>query len=550
MHLRKLVPLADLLEQIGRCAARAPPQDAVAPGAPKPPLAPAAGSPVAPTSGAAGRTGAQPASRRQPQRRSHRRARLQSRRPHGSARTDGRRSSGTGAASRMRCSPRSGRQRLLLQHRRRAGAADRGQRRPGDVHVPADAARAARAVRADARLARGDGRAARRPQGQRRRRAVGRAPDAAAAAPSRRRRAARPPADVRPAAKRDLKAEALDVVGRAGDARGVPGGDPRRRGDVTRRRDCMNIQPMMKQAQEMQERLQKQMAELRVEATAGGGMVTVVVNGAKQLQSITIDPEVVSKDDVEMLQDLIVAARQRRPAQGRRAARAVDARPDGRPEDSRALSDRSLLQPAASMSLPDPLIRLDRAAAEAARHRRQGRAAPGVPRPQDPARGRRAAVRRDPRRQGAGHLLLDLQQHHRRRSRAPSAPSATRDQRIICVVEEPQNVSVVEKTREFRGVYHVLMGALSPLQGVGPDDLKIKGLLTRVGDGGGGRSDPGDQPDRRRRGDRALPGAAAEAARRAGDAHRDGHSGRLRSRVRRRSDDDAGDGRADARSDS
>ena len=61
--------------------------------------------------------------------------------------------------------------------------------------------------------------------------------------------------------------------------------------------------------------------------------------------------------------------------------------------------------------------------------------------------------------------------------------SATRDQRLICVVEEPQNVSVVEKTREFRGVYHVLMGVLSPLQGVGPDDLKIKGLLTRVGAG-------------------------------------------------------------------
>ena len=70
----------------------------------------------------------------------------------------------------------------------------------------------------------------------------------------------------------------------------------------------MNIQSMMKQAQQMQERLQKQMAEMRVEATAGGGMVTVTVNGTKQLQSITIDPEVVSKEDVEMLQDLIVAA--------------------------------------------------------------------------------------------------------------------------------------------------------------------------------------------------------------------------------------------------
>jgi len=65
---------------------------------------------------------------------------------------------------------------------------------------------------------------------------------------------------------------------------------------------------MMKQAQQMQERLQKQMTELRVEASAGGGMVSVVVNGTKQIQSITIDPEVVSRDDVEMLQDLIVAA--------------------------------------------------------------------------------------------------------------------------------------------------------------------------------------------------------------------------------------------------
>src|SRR5215475_5194149 len=70
----------------------------------------------------------------------------------------------------------------------------------------------------------------------------------------------------------------------------------------------MNIQQMMKQAQQMQERLQKQMAELKIEATSGGGMVTVVVNGGKQIQSLKIDPDVVSRDDVEMLQDLIVAA--------------------------------------------------------------------------------------------------------------------------------------------------------------------------------------------------------------------------------------------------
>jgi recombination protein RecR len=61
--------------------------------------------------------------------------------------------------------------------------------------------------------------------------------------------------------------------------------------------------------------------------------------------------------------------------------------------------------------------------------------------------------------------------------------SDERDRQVICVVEEPQNVTAIEKTREFKGLYHVLMGALSPLHGVGPDDLKIKGLLARLGDG-------------------------------------------------------------------
>jgi recombination protein RecR len=56
----------------------------------------------------------------------------------------------------------------------------------------------------------------------------------------------------------------------------------------------------------------------------------------------------------------------------------------------------------------------------------------------------------------------------------------SRDRRSICVVEEPQNVNVVEKTGGFRGTYHVLMGAISPLAGVGPDDLKIRGLLGRL----------------------------------------------------------------------
>jgi len=70
----------------------------------------------------------------------------------------------------------------------------------------------------------------------------------------------------------------------------------------------MNPQQLMKQAQQMQERMQKQMAELKAEGNAGGGMVTVTMNGAKQVLSLKLDPEAVSKDDVEMLQDLVLAA--------------------------------------------------------------------------------------------------------------------------------------------------------------------------------------------------------------------------------------------------
>ncbi|MGH9322515.1 MAG: recombination mediator RecR [Vicinamibacteria bacterium] len=61
--------------------------------------------------------------------------------------------------------------------------------------------------------------------------------------------------------------------------------------------------------------------------------------------------------------------------------------------------------------------------------------------------------------------------------------SPERNPKIICVVEEPPNVVAIEKTHEFKGRYHVLMGSLSPLQGIGPDKLKIKGLLERLAKG-------------------------------------------------------------------
>jgi DNA-binding YbaB/EbfC family protein len=69
-----------------------------------------------------------------------------------------------------------------------------------------------------------------------------------------------------------------------------------------------NPQKMMKQLQQAQEKLQREIAALEVEATSGGGMVRVVMDGSKNVKSLTIDKEVVNKDDVEMLQDLVTAA--------------------------------------------------------------------------------------------------------------------------------------------------------------------------------------------------------------------------------------------------
>jgi recombination protein RecR len=68
--------------------------------------------------------------------------------------------------------------------------------------------------------------------------------------------------------------------------------------------------------------------------------------------------------------------------------------------------------------------------------------------------------------------------------RCVTCRDASRSDRTICVVEEPHDLLSVEKTRDYKGRYHVLHGALSPLQGIGPDELKVQGLLERVRQGG------------------------------------------------------------------
>lgn len=73
-------------------------------------------------------------------------------------------------------------------------------------------------------------------------------------------------------------------------------------------KNIANLQKMMKTAQEMKEKLQKELAEMSIDGSSGGGMVTVTLDGTKSLMSIRIEPDVVNKEDIEMLQDLIIAA--------------------------------------------------------------------------------------------------------------------------------------------------------------------------------------------------------------------------------------------------
>lgn len=70
----------------------------------------------------------------------------------------------------------------------------------------------------------------------------------------------------------------------------------------------LNIQSMMKQAQQMQEQMQREMEELRVDASAGGGVVSVTMKGNHEIIALKVDPEIVKENDIEMLQDMIVAA--------------------------------------------------------------------------------------------------------------------------------------------------------------------------------------------------------------------------------------------------
>ena len=155
----------------------------------------------------------------------------------------------------------------------------------------------------------------------------------------------------------------------------------------------------------------------------------------------------------------------------------------------------------------------DRRARSAARHRPEVGPADRLPPAEDPRRRRQPAGRTrsaTPRRRCASATAASTSPTRRC---ARSAPTTGATARVLCVVEESRDIVAIERTGEFRGRYHVLLGAMSPLEGIGPEQLKIRELLDPPRPGGHRGGDRVHQPQHRGRGDGDVPRPAAQAAR-------------------------------------
>ena len=218
-----------------------------------------------------------------------------------------------------------------------------------------------------------------------------------------------------------------------------------------------NQMQMMKQAQKMQENLMKMQEELQAkeyEATAGGGVIKAVCGGDRELKSITIDPEAVDPEDVEMLQDMIVAA------------------------VNEAMRKAVLMRafPAALERLTEQFARLPGIGMKSA----QRLAFYVLSLPKEDADSFAQAIvdaKNSVR-------LCPVCQNLTDQELCGVCADPERDHSLICVVAEPKDVIAMERAREYHGVYHVLHGVISPLSHVGPDDLRIRELISRVSQGG------------------------------------------------------------------
>ena len=268
-----------------------------------------------------------------------------------------------------------------------------------------------------------------------------------------------------------------------------------------------NMQQMLKQAQKMQQQIaaaQAELAEAELTGTAGGGLVTVTVTGAGEFKAVKIDPKAVDPDDVETLEDLVLAAIHNAAEAARRADRAEDG-PGHRLASAASacpVSEAAMYE-GAIQDLIDELGRLPGVGPKSAQRSRSTSCRPIPP----TSTGWPRALRKV--KELVRFCTTCFNVAESEQCRICRDPRRTDE--VLCVVEEPKDVVAIERTGEFRGRYHVLGGAINPLEGIGPDNLRIRELMIRLGGGRGQGADPRHRPEHRGRGDRHLPGADGEA---------------------------------------
>ena len=296
----------------------------------------------------------------------------------------------------------------------------------------------------------------------------------------------------------------------------------------------LDLNAMMKQVQQMQADMveaQEKLKDETVDASAGGGMVKVKMSGDLRLLESPIDPEAIDPEDPELLQDMVLAA----VNEGIRAAQelassklggvtgGLRAAPASAGSGCPGCSDRLYAQP------------IQRLIAELAKlpgigQRTAQRLAFYVLRSSDEdALALADAIREVKEKVGLCEICFNLAEGPRCRI----CEDDRRDQSVICVVEEPQDVIPIERTHEFRGLYHVLGGALSPIDGIDPEDLKIAELVRPRRGRGRERGGARHEPDHNRRGDRD-PHRGPPARQGANHAPGERPAGRRRPRARGR----------------
>ena len=253
----------------------------------------------------------------------------------------------------------------------------------------------------------------------------------------------------------------------------------------------LDLNAMMKQVQQMQSEMMQAQEKLKdeiVEASAGGGMVKVKMSGDLRLLGIAIDPEAIDPEDAELLQDMVMAAVNEaiRSAQelatsklGGIAGGGGGPGGLGLPGGCERAAPVDTLNPGAPLANPAT----DHRALPPARDRAADSAAARLPHPALPTSLRRSAlaeaIREVKEKVGLCEVCFNLAEGPRCRICEDETPRTS----LICVVEEPSDVIPIERTGEYRGLYHVLGGALSPIDGVDPGDLRIAELVRRT-DGG------------------------------------------------------------------